>query len=76
MAHKGWNWAYVKCPYYLRDDPKEKTVDCTGICDGAKKISTTFRRQEDFDIQMDVFCKERYRNCEIYQMLDKIYGDQ
>ena len=74
MANMSWNKWYAKCPYYVKDDGK-KTIECSGVCDG-NNLAWRFKKQEDFDIQMETFCKDHYKNCEVFQMLDGIYNEE
>jgi predicted metal-binding transcription factor (methanogenesis marker protein 9) len=32
-------------------------------------LALTFRRRNDYDTQLGVFCCEHYKKCEIYRML-------
>ncbi len=68
-----WRDGYVKCPYYLRDNRKNRIV-CQGIMDGTD-LALTFSDQRDYRIQMDTFCQAKYKNCEVYRMLEEIYGE-
>lgn len=39
-------------------------------------LSLRYDRQEDLLIQVKTFCCDKYKNCEVYQMLKQIYeGD-
>lgn len=61
----------VKCPFYSSDDGKSR-VRCEGICDESS-LSINFRRKSDFVKQMDVFCCDRYKNCEVYCIVKQKY---
>lgn len=60
-----WNAFYVKCPFYKTDDGR-KVVTCEGICDSCK-VCLTFGTKQDFEIQIETFCKEHFQRCEIYR---------
>ena len=68
-----WYDHYAKCPYYKRSDCK-KQVTCDGLCDGCSLI-LRYDRQEDLLIQVKTFCCDKYKTCEVYQMLKQIYED-
>lgn len=59
--------AYVKCPFYLTDDGVRR-VTCEGVVDG-NNLTSCFVQKADYEVQMNVFCCQRYENCEIYRML-------
>ena len=69
------NWVdfYSKCPYFIRSSNKK--ISCTGVTDGVK-ISWEFDKKEDKEIQMRVFCCEKYNNCEVFRMLKEIYEEE
>jgi hypothetical protein len=56
------------CPFYKSDDEQKKRIICEGIVDKST-LALTFRRRNDYDTQLGVFCCEHYKKCEIYRML-------
>lgn len=74
MAEGSYKKAYVRCPFYQRDDVKSRRISCEGIVEKSS-ISLTYRRREDYIKQIDVFCCDRYINCEVYGMLMKKYEE-
>ena len=68
MAEGSWKRAYVRCPFYRRDDVKLRRISCEGVVEKSV-ISTTFRRRDDFMTQVETFCCKHYDKCEIYRML-------
>jgi len=68
-----WNDQYAKCPYYVRDKPSR--IVCQGVSD-ASKLAWQFDDKEDCRIQMAVFCRGKFQNCEVYRMLQKIYDEE
>lgn len=68
-----WRSWYVKCPFYLRDNGKTQ-IACQGVMDG-NEIVMKFADPKDFEIQADAFCCEKYRNCEVFEMLSQVYED-
>ena len=73
MATKSWNQFYVSCPFFLNDDGK-KEICCEGINDSCK-VCLRFENRQDFRIQLDTFCKEHYKNCEIYRAAMEKYAE-
>ena len=67
MGNTTCSQVYVKCPFYCGDDGK-KCLTCEGMVDDSY-ISWKFKNRENFRQQMDIFCCDCYKNCEIYRML-------
>ena len=67
MSTESYAQAYVNCPFYHRDDNRCQ-LTCEGILDGST-LCQNFRRKEDLQTQLRVFCCEYYKKCEIYRML-------
>lgn len=65
--------ADVICPFYKKN--KGMMISCEGITDECS-IHLHFRNQAACMQQMDIFCCERYKNCEIYEAVMKAkYAD-
>lgn len=60
--------ADVLCPFYRTDDSKRHRIVCEGIVDKST-LAITFCSKRDYADQLDIFCCEYYRNCEIYRMI-------
>lgn len=60
-----WNAFYVSCPFYKSDDSHRRIV-CEGICDRCS-VELTFQCEQDFEIQMETFCKCHFDRCEAYR---------
>lgn len=73
MATGSFLQVYVECPFYKEDDARRR-ISCEGIVDDSK-ITISFLRKRDFDIQMNTFCCEHYKKCEIYRMLMEKYKE-
>ena len=67
MSSGSFKQVYVKCPFYHRDD-SNCTITCEGILDNST-LTWRFRKKEDCNQQMDLFCCNYYKNCEVYRML-------
>ena len=59
--------AYVKCPFYKYDDGKRR-ITCEGLVDDSS-IALIYQKRADFEQQIDVFCCEHYKKCEIYRAI-------
>lgn len=62
----------ILCPFYMTRTLK--SITCEGITDDCvtKLMFTTIDRN---DFHRNLFCNNRYKNCEIYRMLEKKYED-
>ena len=60
--------ADVLCPFYKFDDWKNHRIVCEGIVDQST-LASTFRIRKDYQDQLDRFCCEHYKMCEIYRMI-------
>lgn len=67
MAIEGFRPWGVQCPFYKVDDNK-RSITCEGIIDGSH-ITLSYRRSRDQRQQLEIFCCEHYKKCEIYRML-------
>jgi len=57
----------VQCPFYKYDDGKQR-ITCEGLVD-ASSLALIYQHKSDYETQMNVFCCEHYKKCEIYRML-------
>ncbi len=67
MAGGSFQQVHVKCPFYRSDDARCK-LSCEGVIDGST-LTWSFQNKADLKQQMDIFCCEYYKNCEVYRML-------
>lgn len=67
-----WKDCYAKCPFFLRSGNRK--ISCSGVSDGIR-LSWEFDNAEDKEIQMRVFCCEKFQNCEVYRMLREVYEE-
>lgn len=70
----GYNKVYALCPFYKSDNGKEKRITCEGITERSN-LELVFRTRDDFEQQMQIFCSEHYKNCEVYRMLMNKYEE-
>lgn len=68
-----WKDCYAECPFFLRSGNRK--ISCTGVSDGIR-LSWEFDRADDKEIQMRVFCCDKYQNCEVYRMLREVYEEE
>lgn len=68
-----WNAWYAKCPFFRTDDGRN-TITCEGITD-ACTFSLRFTKKSDFEKRMEVFCMQKYENCEVYRMIAEQYEE-
>lgn len=57
----------VKCPFYHQDDCKN-CLTCEGIV-ADQIFQWKFRRKEDLKCQMEIFCCQNFKCCEMYRMI-------
>lgn len=69
MASGSFNQIYVQCPFYKRDDGMRRVI-CEGIIDNSS-ISISYMSKGDFKKQLEVFCCEHFKKCEVYNMIMK-----
>ena len=73
MSSGSFKQVYVQCPFYKTDDGRRQ-ITCEGICDGCN-MTLSFKSKSDWEKQIDVFCSEHYRKCEVYRMLMEKYQE-
>lgn len=69
-----WQDYYANCYYYRNTDSRSQ-ITCQGVADSSS-IVWKFRTKADLQIQFRTFCCDKYKNCEVYQMLKKIYESE
>ncbi|MCQ2418799.1 MAG: hypothetical protein MJ085_03330 [Clostridia bacterium] len=64
----------MRCPLYLKDCGTR--LNCEGITDECT-LQLNFHTKNAKDQQIAIFCRDRYRNCELYEAIMKAkYADQ
>ena len=71
MASGSFKQTEVVCPFYRFDDGRRR-ITCEGIMDGCN-VALIFRDKADFDRQLEVFCCEHCKKCEVYRMVMEKY---
>lgn len=65
----------VLCPFYKYDDGKQR-ITCEGLVYDSS-LALIYHRRNDYKKQIDLFCCEHYKKCEIYRMLmEAKYDDE
>ncbi len=68
MPAGSWKRANIKCPFYVNDKLKDRTITCEGMFDRSQ-CTHKFRRGSDRLQQMELFCAGSYQKCEIYRAI-------
>lgn len=64
----------VRCPLYHKDCGTR--LNCEGITDECT-LQLNFRTKTAKDLQIGVFCRDRFQNCELYEAIMKAkYADE
>lgn len=63
----------AKCPYFHSSNKRE--ITCEGIADGCI-TALKFESQNKRNLHRSVFCDAKYKNCEVYRMLEEKYADE
>ena len=74
MPSGSFKQADVQCPFYKFDDGKRR-ITCEGIIDDSS-LALIYHNKNDYETQINVFCCEHYRNCEVYGLLMGKYSDE
>lgn len=69
---RAYHEALIKCPFYK--SMTKVSISCEGITDDCitKLLFTSAKKME---LHREIFCDSKYKNCEIYQMLEKKYEE-
>ena len=68
-----YNEGLIRCPFY--QSMTQKSISCEGITDDCI-IKLLFTSPEKMNLQRKIFCEHKYKNCEIYTMLEKKYEEE
>lgn len=66
---------YVQCPFFKFDVANQKRIVCEGFVDEST-LALIYCRKKDYITQLEVFCSEHYKKCEVYRMLMKAKYDE
>lgn len=73
MPSGSYKQVYVRCPFYQSDDGR-RHITCEGPTERSS-MTLNFLRKAEFEKQIEVFCCEHYKNCEVYRILMEKYQD-
>ena len=62
----------VVCPFYQSE--KKMAIRCEGVSDAMVNISE-YRTMADKKSHKEMFCKGKYKTCDVYEMIMKKYTD-
>lgn len=65
---------YVKCPFYISDNGKNRII-CEGLIPGSQDHSV-FRKTDDYRLQIEVWCCDHFEKCEKFAALNKKYEEE
>lgn len=68
-----YNECLINCPFYK--SMGLKSISCEGITDDCY-IKLLFTSLEKRDLHRSIFCDNKYKNCEIYMMLEEKYKEE
>jgi hypothetical protein len=60
------------CPYFQRSDKRK--ICCEGVADGCT-TNLEFETKAKRNLHRRVFCDAKYKNCEVYRMLEEKYAE-
>lgn len=60
------------CPFYKASDAKR--ISCEGFVEGSVIIQS-FASKDRRDKQKRIFCDSKYKNCEVYRLLEEKYDE-
>ena len=70
-----WTDADVKCPFYITDDKKQRSISCEGFAEGTDAV-LKFRSLARREKHMGICCVENYESCPMYRCTYTCkYGD-
>lgn len=67
----------ILCPFFREEDARKHKIICEGLGD-ARSMAWNFRNEDERQRirQLEIFCQDRYKNCELYRMiLESKYDD-
>lgn len=70
---KGYVSVYIRCPYYRREDRKERKIKCEGVVDRTELEQRFFNSQALLE-HREAFCMGAYGKCPVAMALDRKYG--
>lgn len=62
----------ARCPFFLASG--KRSISCEGITDTCT-VKVEFKNGAERNLHRKVFCDEKYKNCELYQVIEEKYKD-
>lgn len=62
----------IKCPFFK--ELAARSISCEGLTDDSI-IKLWFNSPKSKDLHVEVFCQNKYKNCELYRMLVEKYEE-
>lgn len=69
---RNYDTCFAKCPFF--ESSGKKNVCCEGITNVCT-INIRFVSEEERNKHRNIFCDDKYQNCEIFKTLEKKYED-
>ena len=66
--------ADAQCPFFKFHEDNKKRIVCEGLVDDSS-LALIYRRRKDCYTQLNVFCCEHYKKCEVYSILAAKYEE-
>lgn len=63
----------IQCPFFK--ELTKKGISCEGITDDSI-TKLCFNSPKSKELHTEIFCQRKYKNCEIYTMLEAKYEDE
>lgn len=61
-----WTEADVRCPFYLGDDRRDRSIRCEGYSEQTQVLSR-FKSLDAKDRHMGIYCVGRFERCPVYK---------
>lgn len=63
-----WIDKYVKCPFYISNNPQKCRLSCESIFEGGLSNQTVFKNKEACRSHIKFFCETNYEECVYYRV--------
>lgn len=69
---KTYNECVVQCPFFISCG--KRNITCEGITDDCTTF-LMFTSKQKRDQHRNIFCENRYKYCELYEVIERKYED-
>ena len=66
---------HAKCPFWKRINYERHSITCEGPIPDSS-VSVNFRDMKELNTHMDIFCREHYKNCELFPATMEKYSEE